>query len=211
MSRIRVLLADDQRIIREGLRSLLEACPDIDVVGEAGDGDEAFALVREYHPDVVLMDIRMPGTDGVEATRRIKSEFPSTAIIVLTTFDDDSYIIAALAYGASGYLLKDIGSHQLIEAIRDGVRGSIILPGSIAAKLATRLPIQGRSSADRMDFTEREQEIIRLLVQGKNNREIAGLLFLSVGTVKNYISQIYSKAEITDRANAVLYFRELGF
>ncbi|MFT9493558.1 response regulator [Anaerosolibacter sp.] len=157
-----------------------------------------------------LEDIRMPETDGVEATRLIKENFPETTIIVLTTFDDDEYIINAMTCGASGYLLKDISREKLIEAIRDGVRGNIILPGRIASKIISRLVQSQVPKGEIKDFTEREKEIIKLLVLGKSNKEIAKILFLSVGTAKNYISQIYSKAEITDRANAVLFFKKLG-
>lgn len=210
MNSIRILLADDQTIIRDGLRSLLEACSDIRVVAEAGNGKQAYELVKEHRPNVVLMDIRMPETDGVEATRLIKKDFPETIIIVLTTFDDDAYIINAMTYGASGYLLKDIGAQKLIEAIHDGIQGNIILPGRIASKIASRLTQAGTSDIELQDFTEREQEIIRLLVLGKSNIEISKILFLSVGTVKNYISQIYSKVGITDRANAILFFKKLG-
>lgn len=210
MSIIKVMLVDDQTIIRDGLRSLLEACSDIRVIAEAGNGKQAYELVCEHRPDIVLMDIRMPETDGVEATRLIKKDFPETIIIVLTTFDDDAYIINAMTYGASGYLLKDIGSEKLIEAIHDGVKGNIILPGRIASKITSRLTQTGTSKTELRDFTEREQEIIRLLMLGKSNKEIAGILFLTVGTVKNYISQIYSKSGVTDRANAVLFFKKLG-
>jgi DNA-binding NarL/FixJ family response regulator len=135
---------------------------------------------------------------------------PETIIIVLTTFDDDAYIINAMTFGASEYLLKDIGSEKLIEAIHDGVKGNIILPGRIASKITSRITQTGTSKTELQDFTEREQEIIRLLMLGKSNKEIAETLFLTVGTVKNYISQIYSKAEVTDRANAVLFFKKLG-
>lgn len=210
MSIIRVMVVDDQTIIRDGLRSLLEACSDIRVIAEAGNGKQAYELVKEHRPDIVLMDIRMPETDGVEATRLIKKDFPETIIIVLTTFDDDAYIINAMTFGASGYLLKDIGSEKLIEAIHDGIHGNIILPGRIASKITLRLTQTGTSKTELKDFTEREQEIIRLFMLGKSNKEIAETLFLTVGTVKNYISQIYSKAEVTDRANAVLFFKKLG-
>lgn len=210
MSVIRILLVDDQTIIRDGLRALLEACPDIRVVAEANNGRQAYEMVREHRPDIVLMDIRMPETDGVEATRLIKKDYPETTVIVLTTFDDDEYIINAMTCGASGYLLKDIGGEKLIEAIRDGFGGNIILPGRIASKITSRLAQTEAPKTELRDFTEREQEIIRLIVLGKSNKEIAQTLFLSVGTVKNYISQIYSKAEITDRANAVLFFKKLG-
>ncbi len=211
MSSICVLLADDQTIIRDGLKALLETHGNISVVGEASNGREAYEQTRKLKPDVVLMDIRMPEMDGVEATRRIKKDFPETNIIVLTTFDDDEYIIKAMTYGASGYLLKDIGSEKLIETIRDSLCGNIILPGRVAAKITSRLTQNAVPDVTLDDFTEREIEIIRLLTEGKSNREIAQALYLSVGTIKNYISQIYLKINVNDRANAVLIFKKLGF
>jgi len=211
MNQITVLLADDQTIIRDGLRALLEKNPDIQVVAEAKNGMEAYEQTEIHHPQVVLMDIRMPEMNGVEATRQIKRDFPETAVLVLTTFDDDESILGAITHGASGYLLKDISGVKLAEAIRDTVQGSVILPGSIAAKITKHIGGQGKADTSLEDFTQREQDILRLLMQGKSNQEIAQALFLTVGTVKNYISQIYSKAGITDRANAILYFKELGF
>lgn len=213
MSAINVLLVDDQTIIRDGIKSILESNGDIKVVGEAGNGKDAYQRARELKPDVILMDIRMPEMDGVKATRHIKEDFPQIVVIVLTTFDDDEYIIKAMTYGASGYLLKDIGSEKLTQAIRDGVNGNIILPGRVAAKITSRLtqshPTQNEIKTS--DFTERETEIIRLLTQGKSNKEIAATLYLTVGTVKNYISQIYLKIGVSDRANAVLFFKKMGF
>lgn len=211
MNQITVLLADDQTIIRDGLRALLETNPDIQVVAEAKNGMEAYEQTRIHRPQVVLMDIRMPQTGGVEATHLIKRDFPETAVLVLTTFDDDESILGAITHGASGYLLKDISGVKLAEAIRDTVQGSVILPGNIAAKITKHIGRQGKAETSLEDFTQREQDIIRLLMQGKSNQEIAQTLFLTVGTVKNYISQIYSKAAITDRANAILHFKQLGF
>ncbi len=205
---IRVLIADAQKILREGLRALLGLKEDISVVGEAGDGREACELARQTKPDVVLMDIRMPNMDGVEAAKVIKSELPKTAVIMLTTFDDDEYVIKAMTYGASGYLLKDIDSDKLIEAVRDGAGGSIILPGRIAAKITSHLSGSGNES---YDFSERETEIIRLLTAGKSNAEIANTLYLSIGTVKNYVSQIYLKLDVKDRANAVIVLKNAGY
>jgi DNA-binding NarL/FixJ family response regulator len=211
VNQIKVLLADDQTIIREGLRALLEGNPDIMVVAEARNGMEAYEQTGIHHPQVVLMDIRMPQMGGVEATRMIKQDFPETAVLILTTYDDDKSIIGAITHGASGYLLKDISGAKLSEAVRDAARGSVILPGNIAAKITKHIGMQRRADISLSDFTQREQDIIRLLILGKSNQEIAQTLFLSVGTVKNYISQIYGKAGITDRANAILYFKELGF
>ena len=211
MKPIRILLVDDQTIIREGIRSLLMAHADLCVIGEAGDGAQAVELSRSLTPDVVLMDIRMPKMDGVEATRRIKAELPDTVVIVLTTFDDDEYVIKAMTYGATGYLLKDIGSDKLVAAIRDGLNGNIILPGRIAAKITAHLQMPSVPKAAAEDFTQREMEIIRLMAAGQSNTDIAKTLFLTVGTVKNYISQIYLKLNVSDRANAVIAFKKMGF
>ncbi len=211
MNQITVLLADDQTIIRDGLRALLETNSDIQVVAEAKNGIEAYEQTGIHRPQVVLMDIRMPRMGGVEATRLIKRDFPETAVLVLTTIDDDESILGAITHGASGYLLKDISGVKLAESIRDTVKGSVVLPGNIAAKITKHIGKQGNAQTSLEDFTQREQDIIRLLMQGKSNQEIAQTLFLTVGTIKNYISQIYSKAGITDRANAILHFKRLGF
>ena len=211
MNPIGILLVDDQTIIREGIRSLLAVHADLAVIGEAGDGMQAVELAIGLKPDVVLMDIRMPKMDGVEATRRIKAELPDTVIIVLTTFDDDEYVIKAMTYGASGYLLKDIGCNKLVDAIRDGINGNIILPGRIAAKITAHLQTPSVPKAAMEDFSQRELEIIRLIAAGQSNTEIAKALFLTVGTVKNYISQIYLKLNVNDRANAVITFKQMGF
>lgn len=220
MKTINVMLVDDQTIIRDGLKSLLTAHADIDVVSSVGNGRLACEEAQRCRPDVILMDIRMPEMDGVEATRIIKQNLPDTVIIVLTTFDDDAYIIEAMTGGASGYLLKDTGSDQLIQAIRDGVAGNIILPGRIAARITAHLA-QAQPQAKAMvpdaetagpdDFSARELDIIRLLTLGKSNREIADTLYLSTGTVKNYISQIYLKIGVNDRANAVLFLKKAGY
>lgn len=211
MNLITVLLADDQTIIRDGLRALLVTYPDIQVVAEAANGVEAHEQAKRHRPQVVLMDIRMPQMDGVEATRLIKRDMPETAVLVLTTFDDDNSILGAIGHGASGYLLKDIGGAKLVEAIRDVARGSVILPVHIAAKITRHVQREVRPETALTGFTAREQEIIQLLMRGKSNQEIAKMLFLTVGTVKNYISQIYAKAGIADRANAILHFKTLGF
>lgn len=210
MAMIRIVLADDQTIIREGLCSILESYEDMDVVGQASNGREAYDMVMRFKPDIVLMDIRMPVVDGVEATRIIKRDLPEAKVIILTTFEDDDYIINAMTFGASGYLPKDIGSKKLIEAIRDGYSGSIILPGKIASKITSHLAHNKSEQVELSDFSQREQDIIRLLVDGCSNKEIAEQLYLTVGTVKNYITQIYSKIGANDRANAVIFFKKLG-
>ncbi|MCR3957079.1 MAG: response regulator transcription factor [Gudongella sp.] len=211
MNKIRVLLADDQRIILDGLKALLEMNTLITVVDMADNGESAYEKTLKIRPDVVLMDIRMPKMDGVEATRLIKRDAPETVVIMLTTFDDDEYIIKAMTYGASGYLLKDIGSEKLIEAIMDGMSGSIILPGNVAAKITSRLNDDASSGITMGDFTQRELDIISLMMKGMTNREISEDLYLSIGTVKNYISQIYLKIDVNDRAKAVLQLKRMGF
>ena len=210
MKQITVLLADDQTIIRDGLRAILESHSDIKIVAEAGNGLDAYEKSKTHRPQIVLMDIQMPQMGGVEATRLIKRDLPETAVLVLTTFDDDESILGAITHGASGYLLKDVSGAKLADAIRDTVTGSVILSGNIAAKITRRLGRQSNPESTLSDYTQREQDIIRLLIQGKSNHDIAESLFLSIGTVKNYISQIYSKAGITDRANAILHFQNLG-
>lgn len=211
MNKIMVLLADDQRIILDGLKALLEMDSHITVVDMAENGASAYEKTLKIRPDVVLMDIRMPEMDGVEATRMIKRDAPETVVIMLTTFDDDEYIIKAMTYGASGYLLKDIGSDKLIEAIMEGKRGNIILPGKVAAKITSRLRDEATPGITTSDFTRRELDIISLMMKGKTNREISEELYLSIGTVKNYISQIYLKIDVNDRAKAVLQLKKMGF
>jgi DNA-binding NarL/FixJ family response regulator len=211
MGNIKVLIVDDQPILREGLKSLLATCEDIDVIAEAGNGKEAIEQLNHVTPDVILMDIRMPVLNGVEATKQIKEKYPSVIIIILTTFDDDQYILDALRYGASGYLLKDMGIQQLAAAIRDGVSGNVLLPGRIANKLTMMINPPSNAQIDFSEYSTREKDIIQLLVKGYSNVEIAETLYLSIGTVKNYVSQIYAKANVSDRSNAVIYFKQMGF
>lgn len=208
-SKITVLLADDQTLIRDGLKAILKAGSDINIIGEASNGKQAIEVASKRNPDVVLMDIRMPEMDGVEATRIIKQNQPEIKVIILTTFDDDDYIIKAMSYGASGYLLKDMESEGLITAIKSSMKGNVILPGKVAEKLTARLnkSMNSSKSIESEDFTEREMEIIHLMVKGKSNAEISSQLYLSTGTVKNYISQIYMKIDVKDRSNAIIYFK----
>jgi DNA-binding NarL/FixJ family response regulator len=211
---IRVLLVDDQRLLREGLRTLLELHPDIHVVGEAGDGAEAERLIKsaDVRPRVVLMDLRMPRIDGVTATARIKRQWPDVQILVLTTFDDDELVFRSIESGASGYLLKDLGSDALAEAVRAASRGDAPLQPSVARKILSRLrsPVtsQARPTAEPSkteSLSERELAVLRLLGHGAANREIAEALALSEGTVKNYISAIFAKTGLHDRTQAALY------
>jgi DNA-binding NarL/FixJ family response regulator len=210
---IRVLLVDDQRLMREGLRTLLELHHDIRVVGEAGDGIEAEQRVAELQPNVVLMDLRMPRLDGVMATRRIKLRLPDVQILVLTTFDDDELVFRSIEAGASGYLLKDIGSDALADAVRAASRGEAPLQPSVARKIIGRLRSGASCTslplADALptgeSLSERELAILRLLGQGASNRRIAESLALTEGTVKNYISAILAKTGLHDRTQAALF------
>ncbi|WP_123043147.1 response regulator transcription factor [Cohnella candidum] len=215
---LRVLIADDQTLMRDGLQTILQLEEDIEVVATAENGEEACRLVEQYRPDLVLMDIRMPVMNGIEAVKKLRGTMPGTKVLVLTTFDEDEYIIEALASGAVGFLLKDIPTDKLLQAIREAARGDIMLPSAIAVKLAARLSAAGsgdsaasrtRSKASEVKFTEREMSIISLMVEGRNNREIAQLLFMSEGTVKNYISTIYDKIGTNDRTQAVIWLKDM--
>lgn len=216
---MRILIADDQALIRDGLQTIIELQEDMKVVGIAKDGQQACELTEKLKPDLVLMDIKMPGMDGIESTRWIKKHVPETIVLILTTFAEEQYIIDGLIGGASGYLVKDLSSEKIVSSIRDAVQGQFMLPASIAAKLSARLSylsgtLESVINKDRfkegdIHFTEREKEIILLMVEGKNNQEIAGILFMSVGTVKNYISNIYQKIGTSDRAKAVVILKEM--
>src|SRR5690554_1578380 len=210
MSKIKVLIVDDQPIVREGIKGLLSISSEIEIVNDANNGQQAFDMISKEKPDVVLMDIRMPIMDGVQATKKIKETFDDVVVIILTTFEDDEYIIDALSYGASGYLLKDISAEHLIQAIIDGYHGNIMLPTKVAQKLTSRLS-KPKPEIDLEMFTNKEKEVIKLLVKGYSNQDIAGELYLSLGTVKNYVSQIYAKAEVSDRSHAIVYFKNLGY
>ncbi len=215
---IRVLLVDDQALFREGLRTLLDLQPDLEVVGEAGDGREALEQVARLRPDVTLMDLRMPVLDGATATREIHARGLSTRVIVLTTFDDDETVFDGLRAGAVGYLLKDVPSGKLVEAIRAAARGESFLQPSVAAKVVaefTRLSERpaGRAAANATlvePLSARELEILGLLAGGASNREIAERLFIAEGTAKNHITNILGKLGVRDRTRAALRARELG-
>lgn len=213
---VRVLLADDQSLFREALAVLLGVRDDIVVVGEAGDGAQALDRAAELRPDVVLMDLRMPVLDGVAATRRMRVEHPGVRVIVLTTFDDDEDVFAALRAGALGYLLKDASSAQLVEAVLAAARDEAVLQPSVAAKVVARfarLPAEqpaARTQPLVVPLSERELEVLRLLADGRSNREIAAALFLAEGTVKNHVSGVLAKLDARDRTQAALRARALG-
>ena len=212
---IRLLLVDDQALFREGLRTLLTVYPDIDVAGEAANGEEALRQAEILRPDVVLMDLRMPVLDGVTATRRLKESRPSSRVIILTTFDDDEYVFDGLRAGAAGYLLKDVSSEKLVEAIRATARGDSFLQPNITAKLVAEFArIEETPSPQAQQLVEplsgRELEILALVAEGASNKEIAARLFIAEGTVKNHVTNILSKMGVRDRTQAALKAREIG-
>jgi len=212
----RVLLADDQALVRAGFRVLIESAPDIAVAGEAGNGEEAVALARSERPDVVLMDIRMPVLDGIEATRRIAADgdLAGCRVLVLTTFEADEYVFEALRAGASGFLLKDVEPADLLRAIRVVAGGEALLSPSVTSRLIATFagrPSRRRVSARELDgLTDREREVLTLVGRGKSNDEIAGELFVSPATVKTHVSRVMSKLYARDRAQLVVAAYESG-
>lgn len=212
---LRVLLVDDQQLMREGLRMLLEAEPGLSIAGEAEDGGAAVRLYGELLPDVVLMDIRMPVTDGVEATRQIKAQFPEARILILTTFEEDALVHRAIRAGASGYLLKDVTGANLAAAVRSIASGAGVLGPTVARKVMdafarSAAPTRALGEALAEPLTGREHAVLRLLAEGLSNKEIAAKLFLVEGTVRNHVSSILQKLDARDRTQAALKARELG-
>ena len=215
MKKLRLLLVDDQALFREGLRTLLALQADFEIAGEAANGEEAVALARKLVPDVVLMDLRMPVLGGVEATRRITAEAPAARVIVLTTFEEDEEVFAALRAGAAGYLLKASPSAKLCEAIRLAARGESLLEPSVAAKVVAEFARIGDREPRRSfpplaePLSIRERDVLRLLAEGRSNKEIAGELGIAEGTVKNHMSNVLGKLGVLDRTQAALRAREL--
>lgn len=202
---IRLLLVDDQSLIRQGLRALLELEPDLEIVGEAENGQAAIALVETLYPDVVLLDIRMPVMDGVATTREIGQRFTDTKVLILTTFDDQEYVVQALHYGAKGYLLKDTPSEELAAAIRAVYKGYTQLGPGLFEKAMPKVSTPSVSPPPGWEnLTPREKEVLRLIVAGASNREIAETLFISEGTVKNHVTRILSQLGLRDRTQAAI-------
>jgi DNA-binding NarL/FixJ family response regulator len=216
---IKLLIVDDQPLIRDGLATLLGLRPELEVIGTAADGNEAFEKVQQLHPDIVLMDIRMPGTNGVEATHSIKRNFADVKVLMLTTFKDSELIFEALEEGASGYLLKDMPTDTIVKAILTVDSGGIVLPPDITAQMLKEMKITKvpEVSADRVEvpqiigeLTERELEVLKQLGYGYSNKEIAGILFITEGTVKNHVSNLISKLELRDRTQAAIFAVRYG-
>jgi len=211
---IRIAIADDQALVRGGFHSILAGQDDIEVVGEAEDGNEAVALVEELHPDVVLMDIRMPGIDGIEATRRIAARGLATRVLVLTTFDVDDYVYEAMKAGASGFLLKTAPPRQLADAVRTVTAGDALLAPSITRRLVeqfVRRPPPGTSVPRGVEeLTDRELDVLKLLARAMSNAEIAAKLVVSEATVKSHVNRILTKLNLRDRAQAIVLAYETG-
>ncbi len=203
---MKLLICDDQAVIRDGLELLLKLEKDFQVVGCAQDGAEAVELAARHQPDLVLMDLKMPGMNGIEATREIRRKFPHIKVLVLTTYDDDEWVFDALRAGASGYLLKDTPRQKIIEAIRGTVEGKAFVDPAVAGKLIQQ--VAGRQSQPAslltQKLTERELDVLRLLAKGMTNAEIASALYLSEGTVRNHVSAILEKLGVSDRTQAAV-------
>ncbi len=203
---MKVIICDDQAIVRDGLELLLKLERDIDVVGVAQDGAQAIDMVKSTHPDLVLMDLMMPGVNGVEATRRIRAEYPETRVLVLTTYDDDEWVFDAIRAGAAGYLLKDTPRARVIEAIRGTIAGKAFVDPAVAGKLLEQAFTPQVQPATKITekLTEREVDVLRLVARGLSNSDIAGQLHLSEGTVRNHVSIILSKLGVFDRTQAAI-------
>ena len=214
MSKIRILLADDHDLVREGTRALLEREEDLEVVAQAGDGEEAIRLATETRIDVALMDISMPKLNGVEATKQIKAKSPATAVLILTAYDDDQYVFALLEAGAAGYLLKNVRGHDLVDAVRSVHSGESVLHPIIARKVVNRFvrspnePIE-QTALDLL--TERELEVLKLAARGMGNRDIARELSLSVRTIQAHLSAIFGKMQVGSRTEAVVQALQKGW
>ena len=211
---IRVLIADDQALVRAGFRMILEAQPDLEVVGEAGDGSKAIDAVRTLRPDVVLMDIRMPGLDGIEATRRLTQAGSPTRVVILTTYDLDEYVFDALAAGASGFLLKHVPPEELVHGVRAAAGGEALLAPSITKRLIAefvkqRAPVRSEGTA-LGELTERERDVLLRLGRGLSNSEIAGELKVGEATVKTHVAHLLDKLDLRDRVQAVIFAYEVG-
>jgi len=214
MNKIKVILADDHVLFRGGTRSLIEQERDMEVIGEASDGEEAIELVARLHPHVALMDIAMPKVNGIEATHQIKACCPTTAVLILSAYDNDQYIMALLEAGAAGYLLKNVSGKELVNAVRSVHAGEAVLHPVIARKIFNRLGTTGQELGESLqppDLSERETEILRLAAKGMSNQDIAGKLFLSRRTIQAHLGNIFRKMDVGSRTEAVLQALKKGW
>jgi DNA-binding NarL/FixJ family response regulator len=207
---VRVIVVDDQRLIREGVSSLLDLQPGIEVIGTAADGREAVELAERLRPDVALMDVRMPVLDGIDAVTELRRRVPGCRVLMLTTFDDEEYVVGAVRAGANGYLFKDLPAADLAQAVRLAHAGVDQHDPAAVARLLSALDRTGPSDVDDIPLTARELDVLRLLAAGASNREIATRLFVSEGTVKNHVSTILSRLGLRDRTQAAIYARDRG-
>jgi DNA-binding NarL/FixJ family response regulator len=213
METIRVLIADDHPLFRDGMRGLLESVADTEIVGEATTGEEAIELSERLQPDVTLMDIKMPGINGIEATREIVHTSPHISVLIVTMFEDNDSVFAAMRAGARGYLLKDARQQEVLRAIRAVNDGEAIFGPGVAQRLIDFFSAEKKPAASPRAFpelTDREEEVLNLIAQGYGNKEIAEQLFLSLKTVRNHVSNIFTKLQVADRAQAVIRAREAG-
>jgi DNA-binding NarL/FixJ family response regulator len=216
MKKIRLMLVDDQSLFREALRTLLALQPDFEIAGEAENGERAVALAQSCKPDVILMDLRMPVMNGVEATRRVRATLPSACVVVLTTFEEDEEVFAALRAGAVGYLLKACSAEKLCDAVRAAARGTSVMEPSVAARMMAELSRLSGSEPKRAvqplaeSLSERELAVLKLLAAGCSNKEIGSRLNIAEGTVKNHMTNVLGKLGVLDRTQAALKARELG-
>jgi len=211
MDHASILIADDHTLFRVGMRALLSSLPEFEVVGEASTGEEAMARGAELKPDVILMDIQMPGINGIEATRRILSASPNTGVVVVTMFDDGDYLFAAMRAGARGYVLKEADQDEIVKVIRAVASGDAHFGPKIAKRLASYVSVPMRAAFGAFpELTPREVEILDLIAQGRSNAEITKRLFVSPKTVRNHISNIFTKLRVADRAQAIVRAREAG-
>ncbi|MEW6141908.1 MAG: response regulator transcription factor [Chloroflexota bacterium] len=213
MEKIRVLLAEDHVVVRESIKQLLGKEPDLEVVGEVGDGEQAVQMVNRLNPDVIVLDVAMPKVNGIEATKRIKQSRPSTAILILTAYDYDQYIFALLEAGAAGYLLKDVSGQELVSAIRSVHRGDSVLHPTVARKVMQRFrtPPRGGEGHGAELLTEREMEVLKLAANGRSNKEIAEDLVLSVRTVEAHLGNIFNKLGVGSRTEAIIHALKKGW
>jgi NarL family two-component system response regulator LiaR len=214
MEKIKVMLAEDHVVVREGTREIIQHEEDMEVVGEAGDGEEAVALAPRVKPDVIIMDVNMPKLNGIEATKQIKAMMPSVAVLVLTAYDNDQYVSALLEAGAAGYLLKNIKGRELIEAVRAVNAGESVLHPKIARKVLNRFAIIGAKPEGEPVtnvLSERELEVLKLAAKGLSNRDIAEQLFLSIRTVQAHLGNIFNKLDVGSRTEAILYGLKKGW
>lgn len=208
---IKVLIVDDQTLMRDGLKIIIQNEPDMQVTGTASSGKEAVSMMQSCKADLVLMDIRMKDMNGVQCTKILKEKYPDVVVLLLTTFNDEEYIMDALKYKAGGYLLKDIDGKKLVESIRFAAAGNLIMPQNVADKLYKSIDSKDNvSKSDDINLSKLEKDIANLMVQGYTNKQIASVLHISYGTVKNYVSQIYSKLDANDRVNAVMKLKEMN-